>query len=129
MPRSNSDNFGDIAQDPPAPNNVPSENAQLKRRHLNVTGLPDGVRDDEREVEFKASGGDDKSQASTSVTRKRRNEGGEKVEEMDKQEDKGKSLSFTDRLRSPLGSSLNLEELRESISNGVEVKYVHRYHI
>ena len=134
MPRSNSDNFGDIAPDAPTPNKVPSENAQLHERDLNTTGLPNGVRDDEREIEKEATSGhkDDEPTASTTTTRRRKNHSGEKAghdealddEDRDKEEEKQKSLSFRDRLRSPLGSSLKLDELRESFSNGVEVKYV-----
>jgi len=125
MPRSNSDNFGDIAADLPRPNKVPTEDEQLEKRDLNTTGLPEGVRDDEREIEKEAtSGHHDDNTAST--TRKRRNKGTETPEHLgDGEDEKLKSLSFRDRLRSPLGSGLKLDELRETISNGVEIQYVH----
>lgn len=129
MPRSNSDNLGDIAPDRPTPNNVPSENAQLEQRGLNTTGLPEGVRDNERELEKEATSGHKDDGAVASTTRRRKNKGeednglGDPFQDGDKEEEKHKSLSFRDRLRSPLGSGLKLDELRETISNGVEVKY------
>jgi hypothetical protein len=120
MPRSNSDNFGDIAATPPSPTPIPSENAQLRRRNLNSTGLPDGIRDNERQVEYKAMNGDhddgdtiDKEQGS--------DDSGEK-KDGDKEMSREEGISLGQRLRSPLGSTLNLEELRSQISQGVEVK-------
>jgi hypothetical protein len=130
MPRSNSDNFGDIAADIPKPNDVPTENKQLEKRDLNTTGLPEGVSDNEREIEKKATSGKKNAEDPTaSTTRKRRNKGDDKhgderSEQEKEEEEKQKSLSFRDRLRSPLGSGIKLDELRETISNGVEVQYV-----
>jgi hypothetical protein len=125
MPRSNSDNFGDIAADLPTPNDVPTEDEQLKKRDLNTTGLPDGVRDDEREIEKEATHGGHKDDQTASTTRRRRNKGTETPEHLgDAEDEKLKSVSFRDRLRSPLGSGLKLDELRETISNGVEIQYV-----
>jgi hypothetical protein len=124
MSRSNSDNFGDTAAELPKPNKVPTEDEQLEKRDLNTTGLPEGVRDDEREIEKEATSGHHDNTAST--TRKRRNKGTETPEHLgDGDDEKSKSLSFRDRLRSPLGSGLKLDELRETISNGVEIQYVH----
>ena len=123
MSRSNSDHFGDIAAELPRPNKVPTEDEQLEKRDLNTTGLPEGVRDDEREIEKEATSGHHDSIAST--TRKRRNKGTETPEHLgDGEDEKLKSLSFRDRLRSPLGSGLKLDELRETISNSVEIQYV-----
>lgn len=124
MPRSNSDNFGDIAIDPPTPNDVPTEDAQLRKRNLNTTGLPEGVRDDEREIEKEATSGHKDEEPNASTTRRRRNKGDETPDgdEAGDKEDEKKSLSFRDRLRSPLGSGLKLDELRETISNGVEIQ-------
>jgi hypothetical protein len=122
MPRSNSDNFGDIAADPPTPNDVPTEDEQLEKRDLNTTGLPEGVRDDEREIEKEATSGH-KDGSTASTTRRRRNIGTETPEHLgDAEDEKLKSVSFRDRLRSPLGSGLKLDELRETISNGVEIQ-------
>ena len=124
MSRSNSDNFGDIAADLPKPNGVPTEDEQLEKRELNTTGLPEGIRDDEREIEKEATSGHQDEHAA-STTRKRRNKGTETPEHPgDGDDEKLKSLSFRDRLRSPLGSGLKLDELRETISNGVEIQYV-----
>jgi hypothetical protein len=118
MPRSNSDNFGDIAVIPPAPNTVPSENAQLEERDLNTTGLPVGVRDDEREIEKEAT-----SEGKASGTRKRKNGDKDKAgEEKLEEPEKTKSMSFAEKLRSPLGSTLNLGEIRNSISRNVELQ-------
>lgn len=127
MPRSNSDNFGDIVVDPPTPNDVPTEDEQLGKRGLNITGLPEGVRDDEREIEKEATSGHqyEGDNPAASTTRRRRKKSDEKDEDediIDEKEEEKKSLSFRDRLRSPLGSGLKLDELRETISNGVEVK-------
>jgi hypothetical protein len=123
MSRSNSDNFGDIATELPRPNKVPTEDDQLEKRDLNTTGLPEGVRDDEREIEKEATSGHQDNTAST--TRKRRSKGTETPEHLgDGEDEKLKSLSFRDRLKSPLGSGLKLDELRETISNGVEIQYV-----
>jgi hypothetical protein len=125
MSRSNSDNFGDIAAELPKPNKVPTEDEQLEKRDLNTTGLPEGVRDDEREIEKEATSGGHKDDHTASTTRKRRNKGTETPEHLgDGEDEKLKSLSFRDRLRSPLGSGLKLDELRETISNGVEIQYV-----
>jgi hypothetical protein len=125
MSRSNSDSFGDIATELPKPNKVPTEDEQLEKRDLNTTGLPEGVRDDEREIEKEATSGHKDDQAA-STTRKRRNKGTEMPEHLgDGEDEKLKSLSFRDRLRSPLGSGLKLDELRETISNGVEIQYVY----
>jgi hypothetical protein len=129
MQRSNSDNFGDIAVDPPTPNDVATEDEQLAKRGLNITGLPEGVRDDEREIEKEATSGhkDEGDRPSAFTTRRRRNKSDEKDKDeeiIDEKEEDKKSLSFRDRLRSPLGSGLKLDGLRETISNGVEVKYI-----
>ena len=124
MSRSNSDNFGDIAADLPKPNGVPTEDEQLEKRQLNTTGLPEGIRDDEREIEKEATSGYQDEHAAY-TTRKRRNKGTETPKHPgDGDDEKLKSLSFRDRLRSPLGSGLKLDELRETISNGVEIQYV-----
>jgi hypothetical protein len=124
MSRSNSDNFGDIAAELPRPNKVPTEDEQLEKRDLNTTGLPEGVRDDEREIEKEATSSH-KDDQTASTTRKRRSKGTETPEHLaDGEDEKLKSLSFRDRLRSPLGSGLKLDELRETISNGVEIQYV-----
>lgn len=123
MPRSNSDNFGDIVIDPPTPNDVPTENAQLKKRDLNTTGLPEGVRDDEREIEKEATSGHKDDEPSAISIRRRRNKGDDTPDQEDvDRDDEKKSLSFRDRLRSPLGSGIKLDELRETISNGVEIQ-------
>lgn len=149
MPRKNSDNFGDVASDPPSPTPVPSENAQLRRRHLNKTGLPNGIRENERELEHEAVNGHRQLDVNGDENDDEEDQEEEEDEEpvptpeqiqaklkaktMDKEE--GRSLkakaaskeetkSFGQRLRSPLGSTLNLDELRSQISQGVEVKYV-----
>lgn len=74
----------------------------------------------------------DETKATGLRTRKNRRKSGENggtVNESEKKGDGGNgdalstgSKGFGERLRSPLGSSKKLEELRESISKGVEVK-------
>lgn len=115
MPRKGSDNFGDQVSGPPTPNFVPSENAQLRQRHLNETGLPNGVRDNHREDgEGEADGQGQVPEPKTTGTRTRKGKR--------KDSDTSSGGTFTDRLRSPLGSSLKLDDLREQFSKNVEVK-------
>lgn len=135
MPRKGSDTFGDQVSGPPAPNHVPSEKAQLRRRHLNDTGLPHGVRDDLRsggveDGDSKDRPQDTRSKTTTTRTRKskrRASRGKNSDDESDKKEDDADAISvgtmgLSERLRSPLGSTLKLDELREQISKGVEIK-------
>jgi hypothetical protein len=149
MSRKNSDNFGDVASDPPSPTPVPSENAQLRRRHLNKTGLPNGIRENERELEHEAVNSHHSDVSEDEDDHEEDQEEEEEEEEpvptpeqmqaklkaktVDKEEgrslkakaaSKEESKSLGQRLRSPLGSTLNLDELRSQISQGVEVKYV-----
>lgn len=136
MPRKGSDNFGDQVSGPPAPNYVPSERAQLRRRHLNNTGLPEGVRDDvhswdaeDENSEERDRQADVKATATATRTRRKRStsRGTKEGSDSEKKEEDTDSLpvgskGFSERLRSPLGSSLKLDELRETISKGVEIK-------
>lgn len=126
MPRSNSDSFGDVAATPPTPTPVPSETVQLRKRNLNATGLPNGIRDHEREVEHEVMNGDSTKEGKEDEDANGSDDSGEKVEGDDgyKESSRDDGLSLGQRLRSPLGSTLNLEELRSQISQGVEVKSV-----
>ena len=135
MPRKGSDNFGDQVSGPPTPNFVPSERAQLRRRHLNDTGLPEGVRDDVHSGDAEDESSEERersSKAKATSTRTRKSKrsssrGKKEDKEAEQKEEDTDTLSigskgFSDRLRSPLGSSLKLDELREQISKGVEIK-------
>lgn len=136
MPRKGSDDFGDQVSGPPAPNHVPSEKSQLRRRHLNDTGLPEGVRDDIHSGDADEESNEEperRSSAKATATRTRRRRSSSRArreksdsEKKDKDDDADTlsigSKGFSDRLRSPLGSSLKLDELREQISKGVEIK-------
>lgn len=121
-PRKGSDNFGDEVSGPATPTFQPSEGSQLRRRHLNETGLPNGVRDDLQE-DGEGEGDDDGKkngekaptlEPRTTGTRTRKGklaENGPSVRE-----------KVRGRLKSPLANSLKLDDLREQISKGVEIK-------
>jgi hypothetical protein len=123
------DNFGDEATATPRASETPSENEQLRRRHLNSRGLPERETDsepvhklDEALLEETSNVASSKLQIPPAMGTRTRSRNG--------MEDAGSGMNMSmsermkEKLRSPLlkNGTLQLEELREQFSKNVEVQ-------